>query len=299
MSNWTKHKLEHLITDKVEESLTLDYKRADSLNKNDDKKKFEITKDVVAFANSSGGVLIYGIAEPNDKAKRHLPERLDPVNRSEISKEWIEQIIQTIQPKIDGVVIEPVSIDEPQNLVCYVVEVPKSNTAHQARDHIYYKRHNFNNLPMEDYEIRDVMNRKTYPVLKVSAKFAIYPRPNSEKKDGALVFEILNDSDVFARFVKLLVKVPPVVGGRYIRFSDAIYDQDEDGYSYRLGYSNHLGSPLFPRSLLRHLFKFNFVFPAVPEREIHLKDFKYEVFADAMPKQSGLFKYEDILLKAH
>jgi hypothetical protein len=31
--------------------------------------------------------------------------------------------------------------------------------AHQARDYRYYKRHNFNALPMEDYEVRDVMNR--------------------------------------------------------------------------------------------------------------------------------------------
>lgn len=31
MGEWTKQKLEQMIADKVEESLTLDYKRADSL----------------------------------------------------------------------------------------------------------------------------------------------------------------------------------------------------------------------------------------------------------------------------
>ena len=167
MSEWTKEKLEQLIADRVEESLNLDYKRADALVKTE-AKKAEVTKDVSAFANSAGGVLIYGIAEPNDRAKRHLPERLDPVRRADVSKEWLEQVIQTIQPRIEGVVIHPVTIDEQAGLVCYVVEVPQSHTAHQARDHVYYKRHNFNSLPMEDYEVRDVMNRRAHPKLLAS-----------------------------------------------------------------------------------------------------------------------------------
>ena len=87
MSAWTKQKLDQMIVDKVEESLTLEYKRAAALDKKDDKKKAELTKDVSAFANSSGGVLVYGIAEPQDRTKRQFPERLDPVLRTEISKE--------------------------------------------------------------------------------------------------------------------------------------------------------------------------------------------------------------------
>ena len=63
MSAWTKQKLDQMIADKVEESLAVEYKRADALAKTDGKKA-DITKDVSAFANSSGGVLIYGIAEP-------------------------------------------------------------------------------------------------------------------------------------------------------------------------------------------------------------------------------------------
>lgn len=139
MNEWTKERLERMVADGVEENLSLDYKRADALAKTDGKKA-EITKDVSAFTNSAGGFLIYGVAEPADKAKRHLPERLDPVRRAVISKEWLEQIIQTIQPRIEGVLIHPVTIDEQAGLVCYVVEVPQSHTAHQARDHRYYKR---------------------------------------------------------------------------------------------------------------------------------------------------------------
>lgn len=48
-----------MIADQIEKSLNPDYKRAAALNRG---KAVEITKDVSSFANSSGGVLIYGIS---------------------------------------------------------------------------------------------------------------------------------------------------------------------------------------------------------------------------------------------
>jgi predicted HTH transcriptional regulator len=62
MSEWTKQWLDQMIADGVQESLILDYKRADALAKTD-RQRIDITKDVSAFANSSGGVVIYGMAE--------------------------------------------------------------------------------------------------------------------------------------------------------------------------------------------------------------------------------------------
>ena len=59
---WNLDQLQQLIRDNVEESLSLEYKSAGSFAKSDGKRA-EVVKDVSAFANSSGGVLIYGIAE--------------------------------------------------------------------------------------------------------------------------------------------------------------------------------------------------------------------------------------------
>lgn len=161
---WTSEKLQSYIDNGVQEDLHLDYKAADALAKTDGKKR-EIHKDVSAMANSAGGTIIYGISEFNEPERKHLPECFDPVDQTVFTKESLEQIINGIQPRIQNIVITPVPIEPDSNNVIFVVEVPRSNTVHQASDKRYYKRFNFSSVPMEDYEIRDVMNRNSHALI--------------------------------------------------------------------------------------------------------------------------------------
>ena len=164
----TKDDLQALIDSKLQESITLDYKASDSLQNNDPKKD-EISKDVSAFANSAGGVIIYGIKEDE---KGHFPEELDAgSDPAVISKEWLEQVISSrIQRRIDGIRIKPIWLDKNRpGKVAYVVIIPQSNRApHQARDKKFYKRHNFASIPMEEYEVRDVSRRLEAPDLRAA-----------------------------------------------------------------------------------------------------------------------------------
>ncbi len=163
MQNQWQTRLQQYINEGTEEHTLLEYKGADSLGKSDGKKA-EISKDVSAMANSAGGILVYGIKEFDDDARKHLPEKLDGIDRTQFSKEWLEQIINSnIQPRITGLSIYPVDLDTGPNHVAYVVEVLQSKTAHQAKDKRYYKRFNFTVEAMEDYEVRDVMNRLVLP----------------------------------------------------------------------------------------------------------------------------------------
>lgn len=166
-SKWTLDQLNELIENQIQESLTLDYKDSRSLGKNDGKKN-EISKDVSAFANSAGGVIIYGIQEEN-----HLPKCIDEgVDPNEISKEWIEQIIDSrIQRKIDDIQIHSIPVKSDFSRVVYVVEIPQSFRApHQASDKKFYKRYNFKSQPMEEYEIRDVSRRSETPKLAIISR---------------------------------------------------------------------------------------------------------------------------------
>ncbi|CAN5709326.1 hypothetical protein BH20ACI4_BH20ACI4_30370 [soil metagenome] len=203
--NWTEAKLNNLITSGIEESLTLEYKSAEALDRSEYKKK-EITKDVSAMANSAGGVLIYGISEFSAENRRHLPEKITPVNRNQFPREWVEQIINAIRPRIDGIVIHSVNLSSGENHTAYIIEIPQSNTAHQASDHRYYKRFNFQSVPMEDYEVRDVIFREQTPDILLNFLIEI-----TEENGWSLIIKARNNGSAFAQYVACLLDTPTIL----------------------------------------------------------------------------------------
>lgn len=166
-AEWSELHLKRYIDQAIEESLMLEYKSAEALYEGNGREK-EIAKDVSAMANSAGGLIIYGISEHQDRQLRYRPHKLSPIDRTLCSKETLEQIISSnIQPRISGIKIFPVSLTSAAHHVAYVVKVPQSDTVHQViRTKRYYKRFNFESIPMEDYEIRDVLNRTGHPVVE-------------------------------------------------------------------------------------------------------------------------------------
>lgn len=195
---WTIEKINQYIENGIEENINLDYKGSGSLRKIDDKKK-EISKDISAFANSAGGTIIYGVKEFDEKEKRHLPEGIDSISRIDISKEWLEQVINSnISPKVQGLIITPIQVGESNdNKVIYVVEIPQSTTAHQALDKRYYKRYNFESIMMDDWEIKDIINRQN----KSDIKIEFTPRLSKDFLDrwiaGKSVFDL--ELDIWAK----------------------------------------------------------------------------------------------------
>ncbi len=161
ISEWTISDLQALIDNAVQESLTLDYKASDALEKSNVSRN-EISKDFSAFANSAGGQIVYGIIEHN-----HVPSNIDNGHDPDvISREWLEQVVNsTIKPRLQGVIIKQISLNN--GWVAYAVEIPQATTfaPHQASDNKYYKRFNFQSVPMEDYEVRDIFGRASAPEL--------------------------------------------------------------------------------------------------------------------------------------
>ena len=298
---WTETKIVNYIKSGIEESLTLEYKSGEALGKSDQQKR-EITKDVSAMANSAGGFLIYGIREFSEPEKRHLPEKIVPVDRSEISREWIEQIINSIRPRIDGIVIHSVSLSSGPDDAVYVIEIPQSHTAHQANNHRYYKRFNFQSVPMEDYEIRDVMFREQAPdvdirfLIEVTSK--IDPAPASGDTPAyTLLIEARNLGSSFAQYVACLLDVPVEVlaetknkinlkdGGQYYRHRLFNLNQEFGDENFKAN---------FP--LLRNMsmsWKIPLVENCVDIFEDTL-DMKWKIYADnALPKE-GKIRFDDI-----
>jgi len=159
---WDEAALQALIRDAVTESLTLDYKAAAAITPKTDSVKREVSKDVSAFANSAGGTIVYGMVESN-----HLPVAIDGIDPLVVTREWLDQVIASrIQRRIDGVRINQVILADGK--VVYIVVIPESDRApHMASDHRYHKRFEYQSVPMEDYEVRDVANRAVGPRLSI------------------------------------------------------------------------------------------------------------------------------------
>jgi hypothetical protein len=203
----TQDDLQRLIDDEIQESLTLDYKASPSLGK-DSKPRDELCKDVSAFANSAGGQIIYGIEEKDQK-----PTKID--QGSDLTREWIEQVIDSnVQPRIDGLVITPIPISSGRH--AYVLAIPQASgrAPHQAADKKYYKRQNFQSVPMEDYEIRDALRRATTPDLYVELAFAMgttvpieFAHESEISKPITLIVTVRNRSSQPAHFALVQVGI--------------------------------------------------------------------------------------------
>lgn len=294
---WTEEKIQQYIDDGYEESLTLEYKAAGAVLKRPDRNP-EIHRDVSAFANSAGGIIIYGVKEFSGD-KKHLPEKIDPISRKAFSKEQLEHIIGGIQPRIAGIVIHSVSIGADPDHCCYVVEILQSDTAHQATDFCYYRRHNFERLPMEDYEIREAMNRAKHP--KIDVKVFLNLHDNMIDPNYFLV-RLENVGKRIAKQYLCAIKLPLEAKSRGIHPIDpVVLDKDEFGYSsLRISMPDPINdAPLFPGCT--HIHKRPVEYIGRPDRFLDgtpVKSIDYieiTLFADEMEPVKRIIPVEDAL----
>lgn len=164
--------MEKLIKGKIKESLTLDYK-VKLVNNN------EIAKDISAFANTLGGIIVYGISEKNN-----LPVSINWIEGKGI-RERIENVLNShIQPKIEEYEIYSIENPRDPSKAIFAVYVPKSLIAPHMANYRYYKRYQFQSVPMEDHEVKEV-------IFKGGLK-------------EALVFEISSNLDLIKKTLKLI-----------------------------------------------------------------------------------------------
>jgi hypothetical protein len=189
--------LRRLCKERVEESLTLEFKSCNELKpgtpfhdgktltaRQREKVIDELTKDVVAFLNSAGGTVVYGIQEKKSRAYRidessafNSKNTQDDIGPERIVQ-WLRAHIQPTPSSLNvyTVLADEATADSPWYIV---VEVPQGQTAYMAKDHKFYKRVSNIVQPMEQYEVADVMNRSQAAALDLRI-----PRFGVQGSDG-------------------------------------------------------------------------------------------------------------------
>lgn len=164
IADWTEEDILNLIKNHLAESSTLEFKACDALRRIEKKDwRKEFAKDVSAFANSAGAIVIYGIIE---NRRTHEAETLDAgFDPVELNIETLEQIANSqIQRAVEGIKYKAIPLSgDKQGRFAYVLDIPESNRAPHMANHRFYKRYNFESVSMEEHEVRERYRRETFP----------------------------------------------------------------------------------------------------------------------------------------
>ena len=314
--------LQSLIDNEIEESTELEYKS--SFAKENPKWKEELAKDVSAMANANGGTIIYGIRQKESINGRAVASELLPIPYIEMSKDKLSQLLSSnIQPIVDNIDISVISYDQISGF--FIVNVPQSNTAHQNKlTHLYYKRRNATIEVMEDYEIRDVMNRSKYPVIEL--EFELYKttinvteKPlrlldykewladdkHYTKIEYKLKYRLVNKGKLYVKYINYFIHIPSVLNngkeepdnvdqtGDYFVVSGDNTVRDITGYN---GYTSELGParyvPLLPGVMgKRKSFELNF---DDVDDILSIPPIWYSVLADNAPERKVIVSWDKI-----
>jgi hypothetical protein len=128
-----------------------------------------ISKEVSAFANTEGGVLVLGL--PEEKiGKIKVAGDPDGVPNSLTKDDLQRRIEDNLRPYLPGIHYYRVPIESLPDRVVWVVEIPQGKTAYQASDCKYYGRSEVEAKPLRDDVIRLRMERGRVARARIEAR---------------------------------------------------------------------------------------------------------------------------------
>jgi len=167
--------IHHLIENKEKESLFLEYKSGEWLQ-NNGSGKFKLRKWVSSFANSAGGILIIGVTEKEENDERY-PDVIDGIDLTEFKEnigKWIEDALkEKIYPRLNPPPeIITFQIKPDIQRIIALIRIQQTNFyIHKVTEkgkEIYFHRHNFQVLSMDEWEIRTLLfGRNPPPILEL------------------------------------------------------------------------------------------------------------------------------------
>jgi hypothetical protein len=198
-----------------------------------------LAKEVSAFANSGGGQLVFGLANPSNKTNKwHIDDGgVSTSIKGKIStKEWLEDIVPNlVEFPLTEFNVYPITSKDSNSQILperalYIIDIADSSRApHQSRyDNKYYARVAGKSRPISHRLVVDILGRRQYP--KIELEFAIersfikgkplqmgtalshalsgsFP-PEKDTNFYKLIIRARNKGKVYAQYVNSFVYVP-------------------------------------------------------------------------------------------
>jgi hypothetical protein len=156
--------VQQLVTDECPESMTLEYKAEQSFDRG---ARLEIAKDISSFANTKGGVIIYGVPEKrvsHGVEEDAIPESeygIAPIQNFEIRLE--SALAETVSPHLPDLWIKKVKVSQRPDYVVYVVWHPESwlgpHMVQASGEQNFHRRGLKRTIKMTEPEIREAYMR--------------------------------------------------------------------------------------------------------------------------------------------
>ena len=178
-----------------EEHLHLDFKlvKSASLASSDDKKN--LASAISGFANSAGGLIVWGVEARKNAEGVDCATTLAPVDQVHLLVTRLNSLTgEAADPAVDGVRHRAIEIGEGRGFAATVV--PESEVGpHMAKlgENRYYKRTGDSFYKMEHYDIADMFGRRRKP------KLVVFYRCIEFGENAALTIGLRNDGRATAR----------------------------------------------------------------------------------------------------
>ncbi|MEK7544969.1 MAG: ATP-binding protein [Patescibacteria group bacterium] len=293
--------IDRLITENAHEHYFLDFKvkSDDRVEPADDIDKKNLAKALSGFANSQGGLLIWGVEKKDGKPMRYKLVKsphafIESLNRA---------VSQVVTPFVDAADSKLVFQNSDSEGVV-VTYIPRSEkTPHRSlKDRSYYMRSGDSFLSMEHSQLEDMFGRRNRPKLHVIVKAHMY----SESRPAAtysLDITLKNEGRAISQHFGFDLEFPAKVLDYSAPWHDRPSFVDRSSELGPIRYRNHHDmekTPIYPGETIKiatNNYRLSYIHFQLTKNQFEAwKDtiLHYSVYSENMMTQSGEMRFGDL-----
>ena len=190
-------KIEAFVADAQEEHLSLEFKSVAGSDLQSGTDKKNLAQALSGFANSAGGVVIWGIRTRRNATGLDVATELTPISAvSRFASKLDELTPCYVMPSVEGVVHRKFCRPDDSGFAAsFIPESDRGPHMALAGHHRYFKRAGNRSYPMEHFDISDMFGRRQRPALQLGYSLQLGGSsggPQGSTKEIRITFSVVN-----------------------------------------------------------------------------------------------------------